>query len=375
MGQICYNETMIQKRQGMSRFNEWVRTLTTHLLFLSLFIPSPIQADDLEDFLEDSQQSKESILLDIEENVGANFNVVDGITRRQKAIDESLIIPPKYDKPRTFGNPGFFTAQLKEGSILRNLKNGKGVRIDKPIVVKAKSAVLGGNTVFIYDRSGNKRYETSAPNAVNIEHIVKMNPDIDPLVTYTDIPRYGAVERETNFSHFFSYHLEAIQTEYYSTIFRGTRQSANSNQLQLKSYFVKKDFPVQMGLNISAQLGFWEDPDLGTVTWSGLFFGPSIMKSFWRKKDSQWNLHLSGFRSIYHESQKSPDRHKYSTIGLQFEVEKEFETSYGPFTLGANYRWSRSSIKASSEFLQNESVKGGVTALGAYVGYRFNWML
>ncbi|MCR9203443.1 MAG: hypothetical protein NXH75_02630, partial [Halobacteriovoraceae bacterium] len=150
---------MILKRQGMSRFKEWVPTLTTFLLCSSLFFPSPLQADDLEDFLEDSQQSKEAILLDIEESVGADFDVVDSITRRKKAIDESLIIPPKYDKPRSFGNPEFFTAQLKEGAILRDLKNGKGLRIDKPIVVKAKSAVLGGNTVFIYDRSGKKRYE------------------------------------------------------------------------------------------------------------------------------------------------------------------------------------------------------------------------
>lgn len=362
---------MIQKRQGLSRLKEWMPAFTTLLLFLS----APIHADDLEDFLEDSQTSKEAILLDIEGEVGAEFDVVDGITNRQKAIDESLIIPPKYTRPRSFGNPDFFTAQLKEGTILKDLKNGKGYRIDKPIVVKAKSAIVGGNVVFIYDRFGKKRYETSAPNAVNIEHIVRMNPEIDPLVTYTDVPRYGAVDRDTEFSHFFTYHIEAITSEYYATIFRGTKQTANSNQLQLKSYFYKKDFPIQMGINISAQLGFWEDETLGTVTWSGLFVGPSMMRSFWKKPDSQWNMHLSGFKSLYHESQKTPDVHRYSTIGIQYEVEKEFQTNYGPFTLGLSYRYSRSSIKSSTEFLENEAIKGQVIAVGAFVGYRFNWML
>lgn len=362
---------MISKRQGLSLFKGWAPALATVLLL------SPVNSysDDLEDFLEDSGNSSQSVLIDIEEDVGARFDVVDGINERKKTLEESLIIPPKYKAPREFGNPKPFTAQLKAGSILRNLKTGKAFRLEKPLVVKAQSTVLGGSQVFIFDKEGKKRYETKAYNAVNIEHVVQMNPDIDPLVTYTDTPRYGAIDRETNFSHFFTYHLEAIRTEYYSTIFRGSRQSANAYQLQTKSYFFKKDFPVQMGINLSGQIGYWEDPTLGTVTWSGLFFGPSIMRSFWKNQDNQWNMHLSAFRSIIHESQKTPDRHKYSTSGLQMEIEKEMGTSYGPFIVGLSYRWTRSSIKSSSEFLFNQSLKGQVTSFGAHIGYRFDWML
>lgn len=344
-------------------------------LSLACALVSPTLADDLEDFLEDSAQSKESILIDIEDEVGAKFEVVDEITERKRVLEESLIIPPKYKEPRSFGTPEPFTAQLKEGTILRDLKTGKGFILKNTLVVKAQEVVLGASKVFIFDRDGKKRYETKSENAVKIDHIVKMTPDIDPLVVYSDKPRFGAVDKETRFSHFFSYHIEAVRTEYFATIFRGTRQSANSNLFQLKSYLLAKDFPIQVGFNLSGQIGYWEDPNLGIMTWGGVFFGPSFMRSFWKSEDSQWNLHLSGFRSLYHRSEKAPDTHSFSTIGLEVDLEKEIGTKYGPVTLGISYRWNRSSINSSTEFLQNDALKGQVAAFGAYLGYRYNWSL
>lgn len=346
-----------------------------HLLFILSISFSSINvgADDLEDFLMDAPLSKESILIDIEEDVGAKFEIVDELTKRKKILEESLIIPPKYDRPRTFGKPVPFTAQLKKGSILRNLDTGKPFRLKKPLVVKAEQVVLGSNRVFILNKSGEKRYETQAVNAVNIEETVRLNPDINPLIVYTDKPKFGSIDQELKFSHFFSYHIESIRSDYYATIFRGERQSATGNILEAKSYFLTDRFPIHIGFNVNAHFGFWEDPELGTVTWRGLFIGPSVMRSFWQKPDGRWNFHLSAFKSVYHESEKAPDKHMYSTLGLQSEIEKEFDTSYGPVTLGLSYRWSRSSIKDSTEYLENEALKGQVIGFGAYMSYRYNW--
>lgn len=342
------------------------------LLILTLF-STVIMADDLDDLLKDAPLTKESILIDIEEDVGAKFDVIDEIKERKEKFDESLYIAPKYKKPRVFGEPVPFTAQLKQGAILTNLETGKGLRVKKPIVVRAQQIVLGANRVYILTKDGKKKYETRAENAVNIENTVRLNPDINPLIVYTDKAQYGSQDKDLKFSHFFSYHLEAIRTEYFATIFRGERQSATANILQAKNYLITDRFPIHVGFNISGNLGFWEDPVLGTVTWRALFVGPSFMRTFWKKGDSRWNMHVSAFKSIYHESQKDPDRHTYSTVGLQGELEKEYDTDYGPLTLGVSYRWSRSSIKSSTEYLENEALKGQVVGFGAYISYRYDW--
>jgi len=62
-------------------------------------------------------------------------------------------------------------------------------------------------------------------------------------------------------------------------------------------------------------------------------------------------------------------------MGLQLELEKEIDFSGGSYTLGVNYRWSRSSVKETSEFLQNEALKGQVVGFGVYLSYKFDWIL
>ncbi len=364
-------------KQGLFHFKKahfsW-STFNSVAFVVALIITTlPCHADDLDDFLNDAPLSPESVIIDLENEVGADFDVIDELSTREKSFNESLRIEPKYKKPRVIGRPETFTAQLKKGSILFDVKDGKAYTIDKPIVVTAQLVLLGGNRVFILDKNGKERYQTQAMNAVNIESTVRLNPDINPITVYSDRPVFGSNDSELKFSHFISYSVEAIRTDYFATIFRGERQSANSNILQAKNYFMTDRFPIQVGFNISGQFGFWEDPTLGTMTWSGVFAGPSFMRTFWQKDDSRWNMHVSAFTSLFHESEKAPDRHRYSTLGLQTEIEKEFDTSYGPIILGLSYRWSRSSIKETTEYLENEALKGQVIGFGAYLSYRFNW--
>lgn len=346
---------------------------STLVVGMFLLFSSSIYGDDLEDFLNDAPLSSESVLIDLENEVGANFNVVDDLAKKKKTFDESLIITPKFKKARGVGKTEPFTAQVRQGSIVYDLETGKPFRFKKALVVKAQLVGIGANRVFILDRTGKKRYQTQAQNAVNIEQAVGLDPEINPLIVYTNKKHSGSFDHDIKFSHFFSYTVEAIRTNYYATIFRGERQSANANVLQAKSYFLTERFPVYVGFNISSRFGFWEDPVLGTLVWNGLFFGPSFMRTFWKKNDSRWNFHISAYKSIFHKSEKAPDNHSFSTLGAQAELEKEFDTSMGPVTLGVSYRWSQSSIKDSTEYLENEALKGQAVAFGAYLSYRFNW--
>jgi hypothetical protein len=357
-GHFCYN-------RGMKK------TLFL-LILLGLVNTALAQSNEVDDFIGNGSSG---VYIDLEEETSAQFNTVDQLTEREKKLEEALYIPPKFDKAREVVDIPPYKAQLLEGSILTSLDGKKQVRVSRNVLVRAKELAPGSKKVFILDTEGKKRYTTSTHNALNINAVVEIEPKINPLTVYTDKPTYGSSDKEAHFSHFFSIHLESISTPYYATIFRGERQSANATTFQLKNYMMTKDFPIQVGFNLSSQIGFWEDPVLGTVTWNALFFGPSLMRTFWQKDESRWNFHLSVFKSLLHQSEKDPDTHKFSTLGIQGEIEKEFDTDLGPITLGLNYRFSKSSLKESTEYLENEAIKGDVTAFGAYISYRFNWTL
>lgn len=332
-------------------------------------------ADELDDFLINAGDAKESVFIDIEEKTDAEFQVVDELSEENKEYRKSLFNPPRFKKRKVTVNPEPYTAQLKVGSILRKINSDEIYKVKRPLIVKALEKIAGSQVVTILNKDGKESYTTKTYNAINIEQEVALHPDINPAIVYTDKTDYNIVDTETRFRHYFSYHFESIRSDYFPTIYRGTKQTAQANILQNKNYFVSNRFPVQFGFNINYHFGFWEDPTLGTVTWQGLFAGPSVMRTFWKKDESRWNMHLNVFKSIFHESEKDPDFHKFSTMGLQLELEKEIDFSGGSYTLGVNYRWSRSSVKETSEFLQNEALKGQVVGFGVYLSYKFDWIL
>ncbi len=345
------------------------------ILFFALnfgALSTSAQSDQVEAFI---GEGTSDVLIDLEGETPATFQVIDELSEREKMLEEAIRIPPKPSTPRVIVPAAPYMAQLVKGSILTTLDGKKKLRTKSNIIVKAQEVIPGGQKAWILTKDGEKKYFTDTVNAPNINHVVQIEPTINPLKVYTDKPAYGSRDKETNFSHFFSFHLESIRTNYFKTIFRGEKGSASATTLQSKNYLISKRFPFHVGFNISTQFGYWEDPVLGTMTWNGFFFGPSIMRTFWEKEDGRWNLHFSAFRSLIHESEKSPDRHSYSTLGLQGDLEKEFDTTLGPLTLGLSYRWSRSSIKETTEYLENEAIKGEVVSVGAYLSYRFNWTL
>ncbi len=329
---------------------------------------------EVDDFLDDPrviQDYKE--LKGLEKN---NYGIIDRITKQKKKVSEKLNWkePPK-GKARVFTETKPYTAQLKEGAILTSLETGKKVKVYRPVIIKAQETYVGSHSTYVLDKEGQIKYTTDVTNAINIENEIALNPKIDPLLVYTDKTNYHSIDEDLKFSTYLGVHVESVNTKYYATIYRGERQSAQSYTLEGKTYLLTEDTPYNFGLNLQYQFGYWEDPIVGTVTWSGLHVGPSFMASFWQKKKSKWNLHVNLFKSLFHQSEKNPDRHKFSTVGTQLEFEKEFSTEYGSYSVGVKYSWMRSSLKESSEYLENEANRGDISSFGGYINYNFGWSI
>ena len=340
----------------------------------SLNIQAQNWSSEVDEFLDDPNVIQDYKNLEGLEN--KNYEIIDGIAKQKEKIKKRLNWkePPKR-KPRIFTETEPYTAQLKKGSILKNEKTGKYVKVFRDVIVKARETYIGSREAFVLDKDGNEKYTTQTHNVVNVEHEVAMTPKIDPLIVYRDKDHYHSENKNLNFNTYVGFHVESISTSYYADIYRGERQSAQNYTLEAKTYFLAEKIPYNIGLNLQYQYGYWQDETIGTVTWSGVHIGPSFMASFWEKKNGRWNAHLNLFKSLFHESEKSPDIHKFSTIGTQIEFEKEIFSSYGKYSIGIKYTWMKSTIKESSEYLENVANRGVISSFGGYITYNFGWDL
>ncbi len=329
-------------------------------------------SSDVDNFLDDPNVIRDYKNLEGLQN--KNYQIIDGISKQKEKIKNRLNWKePPSSKPRIYTETQPYTAQLKKGSILQNIESGKYVKVFRDVIVKARETYIGSQKAYVLDKDGNQKFTTETYNVVNVEHEVEMTPKVDPLIVYRDKTHYHSENKTLPFNTFIGFHVESVSTTYYADIYRGERQTAQNYTLEGKTYFLAEDIPYNFGINLQYQYGYWQDETIGTVTWSGLFFGPSFMGSFWEKKNGRWNAHLNLFKSLYHESEKNPDIHKYSTIGTQIEFEKEIYTEYGKYSFGIKYTWMKSSVKESTEYLENVANRGIISSFGGYITYNFGW--
>lgn len=353
--------------------------LFTLFHFIVLYILSPSVNgqswnNEVDNFLDDPAAIQDfKSLKGLKNN---NYDLIDKIRDQKQKVKTRLEWkePPK-GEPRIFTETKPYTAQLKKGAILKEVDSNKSVKSYRDVIIKARQTYVGSHTVYVLDKDGNEKYTTLTSNAINIENEVVLQPTINQLSVYNEKSNYHSIDGDLKLTTYFGFHVESVKTSYYATIFRGEKQTAQNYTIEGKTYLLTEDSPFNFGLNLQYQYGYWEDIVIGTATWQALLGGPSFMVSFWERKDSKWNAHLNLFKSIFHESQKNPDSHKLSTVGSQIEFEKQMRSSYGTYALGVKYTWMSSSLKESTEYLENVANRGIISSFGAYINYNFDWSI
>ena len=345
------------------------------LLSLSPTHAAPIWDEELDEFLGEGH-SEDIDLIDPYEAPGGDFELIDTISKQKEKVIEKIEWKEPPDLPaRIFTETKPFTAQLKKGAVLIDIKTKKQVRIYRPVIVKARETSVGSQISYILDKEGNKRYTTRTSNAINIEQEIQLESTVNPLIVYTDQPNYHTIDKDLKFETFISMQMASQSTDYYASIYRGEKKSANETSFMMKTLMDIDSLPINFGLAAKYDMGYWEDEISGTVTWNAISIGPAFQYTFWEKKEGRWNLHLSVLKSLYHRSDKTPKRHEFSTIGSQIEVEKEFYGDYGKWALGLKYSFMQSSVKETDEYLENTPERGVINSIGAYLSYHFDWRI
>ena len=84
---------------------------------------------------------------------------------------------------------------------------------------------------------------------------------------------------------------------------------------------------------------------------------------------------VTGTKSLFHATKKIPDQHELSTVALSLSFERSTRFKFGDILYGVGTTWTKSTLKKSSEYLNNTGTRSNSNSFGIKVGYAYGYML
>tara|TARA_R110002072_G_scaffold1989_5_gene16612 strand:+ start:65086 stop:66081 length:996 start_codon:yes stop_codon:yes gene_type:complete len=299
------------------------------------------------------------------------FEVIDQIAQDEELFQKQKWKPPVIKEKRALLTPPTFTGYLKKGAILENIKDGKTVFIEKPIFIKAREVTIEGQYSYVFDKENNIRFRTHTSNITAIDKDLKLYPQVNPNIVYEEKQTFHSEEKTIPLDHSFSYEYENVSSKYYAQIFRGTKTSALATRVSWVGY-LDTEFNFDFGINANLQVGSWNDEVIGKAAWNALFIGPIIRYSFLESPKASHNILFGIEKSLFHKSQKLPDQHNFSTLGILLGVNRVQSTFIGKVKYGITYRRFQSSIKNTTEYLEALTPRSTSTSIAFNLGYQWD---
>lgn len=305
----------------------------------------------------------------------ADFNTIDKLSdeaeiARQKRY-RLLNLKPQKVNP---WSPKPFQARLRAGAVITRVEDDLDFVLRKPIYVVAREQIEGGSRSFLYGKDNKVKYIVDTRMLVSVEEDLKLSPQIDPTIVYEKPDLTNSEEKKFPIEATFQISGETLDGTYFAQAFRGTETKASGERYEIRSYY-NNDWPIQFGINGNAGRGTWNDEIIGTVSWVNVFIGPTLRWKFYQAEENSSSVHLSGQKSLYFESAKDPDRHSYSAINYQLDIDYSMKTSFGTWVVNGAYRLSSLSVNDSTEYLETDPSLKDMTSLSLGIGLRMDFDL
>ncbi|GAB4412495.1 MAG: hypothetical protein OHK0056_17550 [Bacteriovoracaceae bacterium] len=306
---------------------------------------------------------------------GADFKTVDQISEKiQKSRDARIrklnLRPPKVSP----WSPKPFQARLKTGAVITDLKTDQDYVIKKPIYVVAREQFEGGHRSFLYDKNNEIKYIVDTRFLTSVEEDLKLTPKIDPTIVYEKPDLTQAQDKKFPIESQFLISFEGLDATYWAQIFRGSQTRALGERYEVRTYF-NNEWPVQFGVNGNLGRGSWNDETLGTSSWINVFIGPTMRYQFYKTDQNSSSLHLSAGRSLLFQSQKNPDRHQFSAVNYQLDLDYTIKTDFADWVFNGSYRSMRLSLKESTEYLEVDPSLREINSLTFGIGIKMDFSL
>ena len=298
------------------------------------------------------------------------FNSIEKIhkiekTGSKKYLPPSPIIPRKKD----FFNPENYFGILNKNSLLENLETKKKIRALKKIYVKARPIVVGGNTAYILDKEGNKKYKTRIQNIVSIQDEVDMKAS--PALFSEHVPRAQMEGDDTTFplSHTFSLFAESIDPHYFETLFQTNGANASSIRGDYRFYY-RWDWPIHLGVNVGAERGNW-DPNTIALDWTGLYYGFSVNYPIFTFKNMSYEVSASFQKlALMNATVTGGGSIRFQGDSLSGNIQAVYKVPIGHLLIGLTFRETYLSVKESNVDLLQPDRKQSLESLGFKLGFR-----
>lgn len=335
------------------------------------------------------QQAKEDWPLDLElyEQKEANLEEIDFKSIDELKVHEKYFVPTikiENEKRSGFKWPTeIYRAVLRDRAIVYDLRTNEGRVVYRKAFVFAQEETAGGETIFIYDKTKQKRYKTHSINVVSIEEDLNLQTIPSVYREYGPPMQYHSKDVRLSLDNYINFHGEYMRDQYLADLFTsllppGTELQSNTfyaygRRLEYKTFYVW-DFPVQFGINLNYQEGNWLGEAQGLI-WRSAFFGPVAQYTWYRSETVLLNMHLSFQQSFFFKASSSSEdfSFSYSTNALEVNFNSIWPTSYGRIVVGVSFRQAHASLKETSVELRRNSARGTMDSASLLLGYNFDW--
>lgn len=268
-----------------------------------------------------------------------------------------------------------YTVFLKEGTLLKKLKDNSEVILSKGIYAKVLELnPKRRNRFYVYDKNGLAAYETSAEGLVEMADDIKLLPDMDAEKFYPPKSTFKMTNQIATFDSQLSLHFDNLQLASFNDIYNDQISSVLSTRYEARTLYVS-DLPFKFGFSLNYQSAYWKN-DFEDVKLSILSIGPHFKYNFYKTDGFNAQCILGAELAPIYQGSTADFTDKYSAQLYDVGIESEWQSSLGIFSFGSHFRHHEVALSESNRInLALTPKEFSVNSLGVMLGYKIEWEL
>ncbi|TNF01514.1 MAG: hypothetical protein EP326_04130 [Deltaproteobacteria bacterium] len=350
-----------------------------NLIFLFLFLGLATSVRSQVDVFSEIENSSRTQISELE------FEDLEPIDDELKTIDDLKDVadhditpfkPPRKEirptRPPEW-KPEPFSAVLKEGSIIKDMKTGKRYRVRKKVIVKAEEKFNGSLISYVHNSKKELAFETRTHNLVDISRDLDLLTDLPAHEEFPPRTQWHTTNKYFKVQNGLYYTVENISAPYFADFFDTEGTVATAYRWDYR-FFFRWEVPVYFGLTGGVQTGTFDTGDGAILKWTSYYFGPGLK---WRFKDGEswaWELHTDFQKSMnFNAVVDGGIQARFGSNLWNLEGIGVWKTGIGQFTFHAGIKKQRMTLKSSNAETIQKSDRSSLTYLAFGLGYQWDF--
>lgn len=269
--------------------------------------------------------------------------------------------------------PAPFSAVLKAGSIIKDMKTGKKYRVVKKIIVKAEEKFNGSLISFIHNSKSELAFQTRTHNLVDISRDLDLLTDLPAHEEFPPRTQWHTTNKYFKVQNGLYYTIENIAAPYFADFFETEGTAATAYRWDYR-FFFRWEIPLYFGLTGGVQTGTFDTGDGALLKWTSYYAGPGIKYRFRETKSWAWEIHTDFQKSFNFSAVVDGGiTARFGSNLWNLEGIGVWKTGLGQFTFHAGIKKQRMTLKSSNTSIVQKSDRSSLTYLAFGLGYQWDF--